>query len=432
MPFETESTAPRRIAVIGAGISGMGAAHMLGRDHRVVLYEAENRLGGHARTRMAGPQADTPVDTGFIVFNRPNYPHLVRLFEELEVPTRLSNMSFGASLDSGRFEYALRDLSALFAQPRNGLDPRFLRMLRDIVHFNRNALQVAEDGAPTIEELLRRLKTGAWFRDRYLLPLSGAIWSTPKERILDFPARAMMEFFRNHALLSHTGQHDWYTVEGGSQEYVKRLESALRRRDVDMRLGAAVDEVRRTSAGVTVKTAGAEPEPFDEVVFATHSDDTLRLLGDPTARERRVLGAIRYQPNRVVLHSDESLMPRRRKVWSSWIYSEERGVESDGLGMTYWMNSLQPWLTGRNYFVTLNPARPVREETVWDYAELRHPVYDLAALQAQKEAAEMNGAGRTWFCGAWMRNGFHEDGLASAVEVVRGIAARETTVLAAE
>lgn len=432
MQVTTGAGRPRRIAVIGAGISGMGAAHKLSASHSVVLYEAEARLGGHARTRMAGKDGDQSVDTGFIVFNYANYPNLTALFAELDVPVVPSKMSFGASIAGGRIEYGLDSISTVFAQRRNILNPRFLRMVRDILHFNANAHKVASEGGLTIGQLLDRLGTGRYFRDHYLLPFSGAIWSTPTEKILDFPAKAMLDFFKNHALLGYNGQHQWYTVQGGSVAYVSRLESAMRKAGVDVRLNAPIDAVRRTALGVEVKTKGAAWERFDEVVFATHSDDTLAMLADPTDSERRILGAIRYQPNDVVLHSDPSIMPRRRAVWSSWTYAEGPEKSTDRIDLTYWMNSLQPWLVKDDLFITLNATRPIREDLIWDRVVMRHPVYDTAAVEAQEEAAMMNGDNRTWFCGAWMRNGFHEDGLTSAIDVVRGINADAQVDLAAE
>ncbi len=405
---------------------------MLARDHEVVLFESEPRLGGHARTRMAGPNADQPVDTGFIVFNYANYPHLAALFAELDVPVVPSNMSFGASIAGGRLEYGLASLAALFAQKRNLANPRFLRMVRDILHFNANALAASQEPGLTIDGLLQKLGTGDYFRDYYLLPLSGAIWSTPTEKIMDFPAHAMIRFFENHALLHHTGQHQWYTVQGGSTSYVSRLDASMKARSVQMRLGTPVDAVRRTPLGVEVKTGGADWDRFDEVVFATHSDIGLRLLVDPTPGERDMLSAIRYQPNRIVLHSDTSIMPRRRVVWSSWVYTETAAKQTDKIDLTYWMNSLQPWLTADPMMVTLNSTRPIREELIWDEVTLHHPVYDLGALAAQEAAAATNGSNRTWFCGAWMKNGFHEDGLSSAVDVVTALNAVERLDMAAE
>lgn len=431
-PRAQGATGHKKIAVIGAGISGMGAAHMLGGQHAVTLFEAEPELGGHARTRMAGRKGDTPVDTGFIVFNYANYPHLAALFDELDVPVVPSNMSFGASIGGGRLEYGLASLGALFAQPRNAVDPRFLGMVRDVFRFNKRALRLAQaDRQMTVGAFLKLLGTGKWFRDYYLLPLSGAIWSTPTEKIMDFPAHAMIQFFENHALLHHTGQHQWYTVEGGSRSYVTRLEAALRRNGIDIRLKSPVQSVRRTATGAQVKAWGGEWETFDEVIFATHSDDTLKLLDDPSEQEQSVLGAVAYQPNDIVLHSDETIMPRRRQTWSSWVYTEAADNASERIDLTYWMNSLQPWLKGEQFFVTLNSRREINPDLIWDQVTLRHPVYDLAALAAQEKAALMNGTNNTWFCGAWMKNGFHEDGLSSAFDVAQRLLA-VPDVMAAE
>ena len=422
-PFEPQATPPYRqkIAVIGAGISGMGAAHALSADHHVTLFEAGPRLGGHARTIMAGKRGDQPVDTGFIVFNYANYPRLAELFDTLDVPVVPSNMSFGASIDGGRLEYALTSMNAVFAQRRNMFNPSFIRMLNDIMKFNRRALDVARDKTLTIGQFLQVLGTGSYFRDYYLSPLSGAIWSTPTERIMDFPAHAMVNFFHNHALLNYSGQHQWYTVKGGSQQYVDRLEAAMLRAGVEMRVSAPVRAVRRTPTGTELRVSEAEWETFDQVVFATHSDDTLAMLSDARPDERAALGAIRYQPNDVVLHADTSLMPKRKATWASWVYTEDGDKRSDRIDLTYWMNSLQPIPKDDPHFVTLNTKRSIRENLIYDQVTLRHPVYDLGALAAQDQMRALNGRDGTWFCGAWMRHGFHEDGLASALDVVDGI-----------
>lgn len=431
MPFEQFGPAPRRIAVIGGGISGMAAAHMLADQNSVVLFEAEGRLGGHARTVIAGKRKDQPVDTGFIVFNRVNYPHLVRLFEKLGVPTTESSMSFGASIRGGAVEYGLASMDAIFAQRKNALNPRFLQMLADILHFNRNAEAVANDPAMTIRELLGRLGTGPWFRDHYITPFSGAIWSTPTCGILDFPAQALVRFFRNHALMDYEGQHQWYTVKGGSIEYVRRLQAAMTAQGVDIRTETPVASVRREAGSVFVRAVGAEPELFDDVVFATHSDLTLKLLADGTPAETSALADIRYQPNEAVLHSDASLMPKSRKVWSSWSYVEPKSGPGERIDLTYWMNSLQPIPQDDPLFVTLNTTRPIKDALVHDVTTFHHPVFDVAAFAAQDRIRTMNGARNTWFCGAWMRNGFHEDGIASAVDVVQAMAERQAFRLVA-
>ncbi|GAA6175621.1 NAD(P)/FAD-dependent oxidoreductase [Sulfitobacter pacificus] len=438
MPFDKQASPQlptpghRSIAVIGAGISGMGAAHRLTASHNVTLFESGARLGGHARTVVAGKNGDQPVDTGFIVFNYANYPRLAALFNELDVPVIKSDMSFGASIDGGRMEYALHSVDAIFAQRRNAVNPAFLRMVRDIVKFNKNAVRVARDQSLTIAEFIKVLGLGRYFRDYYLAPLSGAIWSTPTQKIMDFPAHAMVSFLNNHALLDYSGQHQWYTVQGGSTQYVQRLEAAMVAKGVDIRLNAAVQGVRRSDAGVEVKTWGGEWERFDEVVFATHSDDSLAMLTDADGAEQKALGAVKYQPNDVVLHADASIMPKRRKTWASWVYTEDRKAQSDRIDLTYWMNSLQPIPENDPHFVTLNTKRAIREELIYDQVTLRHPVYDLGALAAQKEVAAFNGTRGTWFCGAWMGHGFHEDGLKSAMTVVEAIERRAALPIAAE
>lgn len=433
MPFESAPPMRRRVAVIGAGVSGMGAAHGLSRTHDVTLIEAEPRLGGHARTIMAGKRGDRPVDTGFIVFNHANYPNLTRIFDELDVPVTKSDMSFSASVRGGRVEYGLAGAGAFFAQKRNALNPRFMGLLRDIFRFNARAADMVKAHPHlTIAEFLDRIGTGRWFRDYYLLPLTGAIWSTPTRQVMQFPAQAMVSFLGNHGLLSYDRQHQWYTVRGGSVEYVERLGNALRQNGADIRLGCPVRAVRRDAAGVSIRAHGGEWEPFDEVVFATHSDDSLALLSDATEAEAAALGAIRYQPNDVILHADAGVMPRHRPVWSSWNYAENPARREGQIDITYWMNRLQPIPQDDPLFVTLNSNRAIRQELIHDQTTMRHPVYDLAALEAQKAVRAMNGARNTWFCGAWMRDGFHEDGLTTGLDVAAAILSRDTAAVAAE
>ena len=423
---------PKKIAVIGGGVSGLGAAYKLSDAYQVTLFEAENRLGGHARTVFSGKSGQQPVDTGFIVFNYPNYPELSQLFSELNVPIAKSDMSFGASLLDGKIEYALRNFDAIFAQRKNALNPRFVKMVWDINKFNTIGLTVADDESLTIGQFLKRLKTGDWFRDYYLLPLSGAIWSTPTEKILDFPAYAMLQFFKNHALLSRSGQHQWYTVKGGSREYVNRLENVLAQKRVEIRVKTPVASVTRHQTGVVVKTYSCEPQTFDEVVFATHSDDTLSILSDPSKIEQRNLGSIKYQNNDVVLHSDVTVMPKLYKCWSSWVYTERKDKNTDKIDLTYWMNSLQPIPLDDPLFVTLNSTRNIDQNQIYDQVTMRHPVYDVGVLGAQKDISLNNGDNRTWFSGAWMKNGFHEDGLSSGLDVARSILAKDILPIAAE
>ena len=432
MPFENIQADNRRIAIIGGGISGMGAAYELRNSENVVLFESSSQLGGHARTVLAGKSGNMPVDTGFLVYNDVNYPHLTNLFGELEVPTIPSDMSFGASIDGGWLEYGVLAPKAIIAQKRNILRPKFLGMMRDILKFNKLANKSHIDPNITIGSLIKNWELGDWFRDYYLTPFTGAIWSTPVTQILDFPALPMIKFMKNHALLGTGGQHDWRTVKGGSREYVRRLEGMLLKAGVEIRLSTSVNSVRRVDGGVEVKVASGEYEPFDEVIFATHSDTTLGMLSDPNAIEKKSLDAIKYQSNTMVLHADTSIMPKRKAAWASWVYTEDKDKKSDRIDLTYWINRLQSLPEDDPCFVTLNTQRGIKPHLIYDECVFYHPVFNLAALQGQHSLAELNGKNSTWFCGAWMRNGFHEDGLATGIEVARRIIARSSTMLAAE
>ncbi|GGE38678.1 NAD(P)/FAD-dependent oxidoreductase [Actibacterium pelagium] len=419
MSFDARPLRPQRIAVVGGGISGMAAAYRLAPHHNVTLFESAKRLGGHARTVMAGLNGDQPVDTGFIVFNYVNYPHLTRMFQDLEVPVIKSDMSFGATIDNGSVEYGLLDLVSLYGQRRNLMRPGFARMVRDIFRFNARAEAAAQCDSVTIGELVKELDLGDWFQRYYLMPICGAIWSTPPKEIAAFPAKSLVSFFRNHALLSARGQHQWWTVEGGSIEYVSRLENWLRTMKVDVRTGADVCSVTRNGVETSVRCEGSEPEVFDQVIMACHSDDSLRLLTDASLEETAALSAIRYQDNDMILHRDVTQMPRRRACWASWVYKAETSKEETAIGVTYWMNRLQQIPESDPLFVSLNPCAPVQDELIYDQKTFRHPVFDRAALKAQKTLAEMQGNRNTWFAGAYLRHGFHEDGFASAVRVTR-------------
>ena len=406
----------RRIAIVGGGISGLGAAWLLSRVHDVVLFEATNRLGGHARTLVVQRRGRAvPVDTGFIVFNRVNYPHLCRLFARLGVPVLKSRMSFAVSVDGGRIEYGGGDPKAVLAQPKNALRPGFWRMLRDISVFNRTALaDTAGDPDLTVGGLIRRRRFGRWFERYYLLPMSGAIWSTPRARMLEFPARTLARFFDNHGLLSFTRRHQWWTVEGGSRHYVSRMAGSMR---AQVRLGAKVEAVIRGPRGVRVKAARQDAETFDAVVLACHADTSLAILKAPSPCERRILGRIPFVRNRLVLHTDPRLMPRRRACWSSWVYLADSGCSEEQASVTYWMNSLQGIPNDTPLFATLNPPGPVDESRILDEHRFDHPQFDARAIAAQARLPAIQGRADTWYCGAWTGMGFHEDGLASAVRV---------------
>ena len=426
MALDLPTFGGQRIAIVGGGIAGLAAAYLLSRSHCVSVFEAEPSFGGHARTITAGLNGDQPVDTGFIVFNYVNYPHLTRMFLDLDVPVERSDMSFGASVDNGNVEYALRSIPALLGQRRNIIRPPFFRMIRDILRFNAGAERAATSDSVTIGEVVSDLKLGRWFQDYYLTPVCGAIWSTPADEIHRFPARSLLQFFRNHALLNAKGQHQWWTVKGGSVEYVSRLTHHLKGRGVILRPGTPVHSVSRDENGVTVHTAARPAECFDKVVFASHSDQTLRLLDRPTPAEATTLSNIRYQDNQMVLHRDVTQMPRRRACWSSWVYRAESGRRSDAIGVTYWMNRLQNIPESDPLFVSLNPVGAINEDMIYDQKTFRHPVFDRAALRAQAQISAIQGQNRTWFAGAYLRHGFHEDGFASAVRVARQM--EKTTV----
>jgi predicted NAD/FAD-binding protein len=419
MPFDAPLIRPQRVAIIGAGISGLAAAYLLTPHHAVTVFEAAPTLGGHARTVIAGRNGDQPVDTGFIVFNYANYPHLTRMFHDLDVPVAKSDMSFGVSINDGKLEYGLRGLRALAAQRRNLLRPGFARMVHDIGRFNKHAEALALDDSATIGDLMDSLRLGRWFQNYYLLPFCGAIWSTPPAEIRRFPARPLVQFFRNHALLGASGHHQWWTVAGGSIEYLRPLERCLRGRGVVIHTSSPVQSVTREGHQSSVHSSAGPCEPFDQVIFACHADQALRLLAQPTAQEQAALSAIRFQDNQMILHSDTSQMPQRRAVWSSWVYKSDTAQPDPAIGVTYWMNRLQNIPESDPLFVSLNPSKPVSDHLIYDQTTFRHPVFDVGALFAQRQLAKLQGQSNTWFVGAYTRHGFHEDGFASAVRVAR-------------
>lgn len=412
-------TAPRpRIAVIGAGISGLAAAWLLRDVAQVTLFEAAPRLGGHADT------FDTPggvaVDTGFIVLNDRNYPNLLALFAALGVATEASDMGFAVSLRGGALEYGGGSIAQLFGQKRNLLRPGFHLMWRDILRFYREApALLTTDDTATLGEYLARENYGQAFVQDHILPMGAAIWSASVDGIRDFPARAFVKFFANHGLLRVNNRPQWRTVTGGSREYVRRIAGML----PDVRLATPVRAVRRTETGVTVHTE-AGSEAFAHAVLATHAPEALALLADATAEERTVLGAFRTTPNRAVLHTDARLMPRRKAVWSAWnVLSDARDDRAAALCVTYWMNRLQNLQTPDPLLVTLNPLVEPRVGTVLKDCTYHHPHFDAAALEAQARLPSIQGVNRIDFCGAWAGWGFHEDGLSSAVAAARRLGA---------
>ncbi len=408
------------IAVIGSGIAGLACAWLLSGRHRVTVYESGDHVGGHANTVELGTRfGKQPIDTGFIVYNEATYPNLTALFHHLCVPTVDSDMSFAVSLDEGRLEYAGTDLFGLFAQKRNLLRPRFWGMLWDLWRFYANApkdLARLEDDLVSLDDYLRAGRYGSAFRHDHLLPMAASIWSCAPATAGLQPAAAFIRFCENHGLLKIADRPVWRTVLGGSREYVERLTETFADR---IHTENPVRAVERNKAGVRVhSTAGARDH--DHVVLACHADQALTLLGaGATAREQVVLGAFRYTGNLAVLHTDETLMPKRRAVWASWNYtgrSGGEGTETDPC-VTYWMNRLQPVEGTVQYFVTLNPPRPPRPGTLLRTENYEHPVFNAAAIRAQKQLWSLQGDGGMWFCGAHFGAGFHEDGLQAGLAV---------------
>ena len=414
-----EKTAPpagQRIAVVGSGISGLSCAWLLSQGHDVTLFEADDRLGGHSSTVDApAPHEPVAVDTGFIVYNETNYPNLTALFEHLKVPTKAAHMSFAISIDDGDFEYSSHGLGALFAQKRNYASPKFWRMIRDLLRFQKQAprdLPELERTGETLEAYLVRGGYGALFREAHLLPQAAAIWSCSMGQMASYPAASFVRFYMNHNLLKLDLKPTWRTVEGGSRSYVTRLTEAFKGQVVT---GARISGVLRGLDGAVLRFDDGRLERFDAVVLATHSDQALKLLEAPSADDRRLLGAIGYRPNHVILHRDVTLMPKRRKAWASWTHMGYSDRAGEG-GVTYWMNELQS-LPGPPLFVSLNPARAPDPALVigeWDY---EHPVFDAAAVAAQSELWSLQGRRNVWFAGAWFGSGFHEDGLQAGLAV---------------
>ena len=410
-----------KIAIIGSGISGLGAAYLLHPRHDITLYEKEADVGGHSRTiDIETADGKIPVDTGFIVFNRRNYPRLCTLFEQLEVPVAKSSMSFGVSIDGGWFEYGTERLVNLFAQKRNLGRLAFYRMLLDIMRFNRCAKQFIQTyPSATVRECLQGLRLGEWFQHYYLLAMGGAIWSTPAQDMLTFPAKTMVQFFDNHGLLTVNDQPQWYTVKGGSREYVRLISAGFRD---NIRCHCPVERVERNTEQAIVYDAKGNAEKFDQVIFACHSDQALRLIAQPSNQEREILGDIRYQSNQVYVHCDTQFMPKQRSAWSSWVYlSQSDKGRGSTMCLSYWMNNLQPLTIRQPIIVTLNPAQPPSTELIYDQHAFEHPLFDQAAISAQEKLYAIQGRDRFWFCGAWQRYGFHEDGLNSAVIMAKKI-----------
>ena len=426
----------RRVAVVGSGIAGLSAAWRLSEQAHVTLFEAGGHFGGHTNTVDVTLEGVTHgVDTGFLVYNQRTYPNLIRLFDELGVETAPSEMSFSVQIPAIGLEWSGSNLNSVFAQRANLLRPRFLKMLADILRFNKLATALAHHGAEgelaePIGDFLARNRFGEVFRDWYFLPMIGCIWSCPTDQMLQFPVATMIRFCHNHGLLQVADRPQWHTVVGGARQYVRKMLPVI----ADKRLNTPVRAVRRLPAGGG--TAGVEvvtdsgTERFDEVVLAGHSDQSLALLPDASADERAVLGAIGYHPNRAVLHTDTAVLPRRRLAWAAWNYERaaSAGREQSAVCLHYLINRLQPLPWRTPVVVSLNPTdapgRGIAPDKVIAEIAYSHPVFDAAAIAAQGRLESIQGRAHLWFCGAWTRYGFHEDGLMSGLAVARALSER--------
>jgi predicted NAD/FAD-binding protein len=415
---------PLDVAVIGTGIAGLAAAWLIGTRHRVNVFERDRRIGGHCNTvEVPEPRGPIPVDTGFIVYNEPNYPNLTALFRHFQVPTKPSTMSFAASLEGGRFEYSGAGLAGLLGQPGNLLRPRFWSMIGGVLRFYRQApalLARSDADRLTLGDYLAEQGYAPGFIRDHLLPMGAAIWSTPVADMDLYPASAYVRFHENHGLLRLTGRPQWRTVEGGSRQYVRRLLGALHGR---VQTGRGVARVSRAGGRAAVTCTDGSVLAFDRVVIAAHADQALAMLADPSEEERRLLGAFRYTLNRAVLHSDRRLMPRRRTVWSSWNYIGDSRREAQGQPcVTYWMNRLQGFDTARPVLVTLNPRLAPDPRLVHAAFDYEHPFFDLGALRAQRSLWRLQGVRNTWYCGSYFGAGFHEDALQAGLAAAEDLA----------
>ncbi|WP_374353030.1 NAD(P)/FAD-dependent oxidoreductase [Limnohabitans sp.] len=415
-----------KVAIVGSGISGLAAAHRLRQHAHVTLFEAGSYFGGHTHTvdlTLPTPQGTQSwgVDTGFLVFNERTYPQLIALLAELNVETAPSDMSFSVQVPGARgtepLEWSGSNLATVFAQKRNLLSPRFLGMLSDLLRFNRLCTRLAVEGkdaelAEPLQAFLERHRFGNAFRDWYFLPMLGCIWSCPTDQMLQFPVATMIRFCHNHGLLQVNDRPQWHTVVGGARHYVEKIVAGI----PDARLNTPVRQIERDAAGVTLHTDRGS-ERFDHVVLAAHSDQSLAMLRQPSKAEAEVLGAIRYQPNLAVLHTDTSVLPSRPAAWAAWNYERaaDDQKESSRVCLHYLLNKLQPMPFDQPIVESLNPVRPIARDQILAEFEYSHPVFDLAAIEAQRRVPELQGEHHTWYCGAWAGYGFHEDGLKSGL-----------------
>lgn len=426
----------QKVAVIGSGISGLATAWFLSQKHNVTLYEKNPKLGGHTNTLEVDlPEGKTAVDTGFIVFNRPNYPHLTAMLKHLDVATQETVMSFGVSVNQGELEYAGSNLNTLFAQRSNLLSAKHWKMLKEINYFNQQAkqdLQAFEKSkenagnsvanytgrlALPLGNYLDQLGMSEHMQNAYLLPMAAAIWSCPVETMMKFPAGSFLRFFENHGLLNIKDRPQWETVRGGSQKYIDEM---LKTANFQVRTSSGVELVEQVDHTAQIRVVSQQQaEEFDQVVMATHGDQSYQMLSPELQQEFAFLANFGYQQNIAYLHCDETLMPKRKLAWSSWNYLRDTSVAEDSVAVTYWMNELQNIQSETPVLVTLNPVTPPNEAKTWQRIVYEHPVFDLDAMASQEAVRQSQGNKNLWFCGAYNGYGFHEDGLKSAVDIAR-------------
>ena len=416
----------KKIAVIGTGIAGMASAWLLSQRYQIVLIDKNNYIGGHTNTISVANEKtgiDTAVDTGFIVYNEPNYPNLVGLLNALDVKTQATDMTFSASILNSGLEYAGNNLDTLFAQRKNLLSPRFIKLVYDILKFNRNAKALISnnqaDSKLTLGDFLSDLRIGKPMQDDYLLPMAAAIWSCPPQQMQSFPAKSFAQFFNNHGLLNVKDRPQWRTVTGGSQRYVDKLLASFSGETI---INNGATKIDRKTDSVVIKLEDGQECIVDQVVIATHADEALSILKNKSKLEQTLLSSFRYQANDTYLHTDSNLMPTLSKVWSCWNYlAKQSGETAPSVSVSYWMNALQGLDESQNYFVSLNPIHKIAPQKIIQRINYMHPIFDNRAMAAQKQLYKLQGQNRTWFAGSYFGYGFHEDALSSAVSIARDL-----------
>lgn len=408
-----------KIAIIGSGISGLSCAWLLNKKHTITLFEKNDYLGGHSNTAsIEYSNQKIDVDTGFIVFNFITYPNLKTFFELLRVKISKSNMSFGVRDLDNDFEYSGNNLAGLFAQKKNLFNFKFLKMLKDIVKFNKNAIKLIKNGKDlkniTLNDFINSLNLSEYFKNYYLFPMAGAIWSCPLDLIKNYPAKTFLQFFYNHGLLTITNQPQWYTVNGGSKEYVKKISESFNDK---INLGCNIIQSSKLGDKIILTDDKNRNYEFDHVIFATHADQTYGIISDKTKDEEKILSNIKYSKNIAILHKDKSQMPKNQKSWASWIYLSKR--KQNKVSLSYWMNNLQNINHSYPLFVTLNPISKIEQKDIFGEYQYEHPIFDNNAIEAQENLDIIQGKRNIWFCGAWTKYGFHEDGLNSAINVAK-------------